>query len=180
HIQKGIWIPLLIQIGSFVNGKSHVFIKTNGLGILLIDRYPFYLFITLCPFQQLLSQSFSTFRRRNEQHLHSPFFRSVKRHRLACFCCHIQTCHPFYGLGHIRLNAVYLIIRQKQMGCSDRILPHRQQLLHQHGRSFLYFHDFHIVLRHSLHEKRNRSMVPFSTLYHSFSAASKISSADFL
>lgn len=58
HIQKGVRIPLLIQISSFVNRKSHMLIKTNGLWILLIDCYPFYLFITLSPFQQLFPNPF--------------------------------------------------------------------------------------------------------------------------
>ena len=39
HIQKRIWISLLIKVCSFICFNSHIFIKTNCPGILFIYTF---------------------------------------------------------------------------------------------------------------------------------------------
>lgn len=85
HIQNGIGIPLFIQVCSFVNSKSHVFIKSFGLRILFIYRQSLDGIGFDPVLDQPFSQTFSPFFRSDEQHFQSVALDPHKGHGAACF-----------------------------------------------------------------------------------------------
>ena len=118
HIQKRIWISLLIKVCSFISCKSHMLIKSYCLWVLLIHCHFSNFIIMNSILQQLSANSFSSFlwgkkKMRCTNRLLPNFYNICQQ-----FSCSLQQCdisQSPYLLLHLAKDLCYQFLYDYQI-----------------------------------------------------------------